>query len=535
MNSQLWAVTRIVTRSCALHAALLALAVLWAWPTNASACQGSREVRVWPPAAAVPATPEQVARAFTIPSDPDAGPNTAESKTLCVLDIPEKPEPGRTEFELSGAKAWVMLSLPGVNCDTSSPACADAVGNALRRERDVLLAGESPGADTTGLTEAVLSWVRDSPPSDEVRRTAPLLGSTAPENQTPSGSDARRRLARQLWSVARPVSVDTAKPITWRTKASEGVARRFLVAEPTTDSCMLELVQKRREAFQVHRHSDVVAHWVAHYVDNVAARTVRITIAQRDGCATYCTGYLLNDKTVLTARHCIGPVDFVDGPEPAPRPSPREVSPIPNCAEKTADCSSFSVEVDYRKGSAAPAILAVHHAIPSPRFDFGLLYLGPAKTVAERAAVEEAAVQQAFAADMEIPLRLLSHPDGAPLRQSDCVVLDDNRDHWFIVHRCGTSGGSSGALLWTRNDHRPIGIHTNGFNHCWSRAKGDPGLPQRVAQRVRDLYLARRPCVGVAVKTASVLVDTCLGDTKMTEVCALLTKGLLDRVGTAAQ
>jgi hypothetical protein len=483
------------------------------WPQSARAQCKEAEESVWPIA--------QDSRAETgLAILPVPATTTLPAATFCVVDIDEHADGERAQYALSGAAAWMLLTVPESECAAEGGQCSDeqlVVNDGLQSPSIMVGTSAGVGAEPTldfesspELVSALAAWLRSA------------------HSPQPNLDD----LVSKLWKAAGPPPADNDKAVTFWSNATPTVMRRLLIARSLTSACTITFSRKDREVFPPLKAA--YTHWVARKAGSaplehkLASRTVRVSFKDSEGCRKNCTGYLLDSNVVLTAKHCLTPIGG---------------STAPKCAAPDNDCSTYRVEVDYRNGGQPRYSLPVHDAYGDPKLDFGLLYL---KEHAGRVDLSpgrpegEARARSTFNAPIDQEIGLLSHPVGAPLFYSNCsvdlgVANAGGREpdaNFFAIHRCYTAGGSSGALVWVKDESkpRPVALHTNSFNECMDiRSQGTPALPKAVSDRVGALSLTRASCVNVGVRVSSIYQALCLDTERRRPLdCGSFLKGLVD-------
>jgi hypothetical protein len=420
-----------------------------------------------------------------------------------VLDIREAFDARRVRYRLKASSSWALVSLEEPECLQSPEGCFSVNAGATLPSALALRFG--PGERRwTYETQWPRSWAEAT--------TKWLLGTKIGD------ASALAALLRGQPSMAAQAS--TNEDDLWTAVVRGSVTRHLLVARTSRDDCDLELTRetidcsKYDEALPNHASSS----WVLPtqrgpdgtpsidpanaLIERLASRTARIHYRTNDGGYGVCTGFLLSSTVVLTAKHCVEPTD--DLPE------------TPQCLLQRENCSSYVVDVDFRRDARPAYSLAVRHATSRGNLDFALLHLE------KSALLQPEPLMFAPTSSTECSGQLLlAHPRGIPLHRAGCGVEDETAgDHAF--HRCYAQKGSSGGLL-LRGDRSvlsPITLHTNAFNECGG-AMANEKLLNLYGREAGRLRILSEPCVGMGIKIMKIYEQMCGDPANPMTDCAL--------------
>jgi hypothetical protein len=493
---------------------ILGVCLFTARPVLAQQCpQGPGTVTLWP---------SQAARgsARQAASIKDGSTNA----TYCVLELGES-DSARAEHCIASGSDWAMFSVPGGACQDTDTECLQS-----RSDASSIVYSSSTGtirrlaalSSLPLLSPNVSKWLQSGSPQ--------ALGSIA------SG-------VLEETKTSRASGHSTASFWTDKTPSS---ARRVLLVRENGGACSVRWTRMQQhppdpapvaKPFPDLTNTD----WVSPdakkspFLDRLARRTVRIQYRDRSGGFGACTGFLLAPAVVLTAKHCVKPTE-----------GRRET---PNCVDNPTQCASYVVDIDYRargeplRGISQISIPVRQATAPlDPVLDYALLYLHehPRLKALSGTPVEGQLTENDWKTAMQDrSFVMLGHPESNPLIRSECSDARDENvqgDHVNEIHRCFTAPGSSGALLWRRNEATPMpyALHSQSVNECqgepYQHYESDTDrlalIPKNAAAQIETLFLRGKPCVGVAVSAKSIYNKLCSSAFSKTE-CEAFERGVL--------
>lgn len=185
--------------------------------------------------------------------------------------------------------------------------------------------------------------------------------------------------------------------------------------------------------------ASMAAHQDWRFVGEQVAAVGRLEISYASGdasCAQWCTGFLVSEKYILTAHHCI------------PKPLKRD--------RVLAAFIRFNFADDVKPEAGNRFKLKTVPQEGNPDLDYSLVEIENGAEAVRRYGTVKLSYTPALANE---PLAILHHPLGSVIRLSrECAAAQSDGN--FMPHSCATYEASSGAPIFSLNTKSVVGLHT---------------------------------------------------------------------------